>query len=145
MTGLCHVVEVMGHVGGEGSEAEIGAASEVEETEAGRIQIQVIEAEVSLPGEETGGLTEGLVSVVTPEEEETEEEHVVVVVTGVGGVVISGGVVEEVPPALSPAISGLTLIGLEGHVEQCAVRTDFIDLGSVFKMTVYWRLKSLNF
>ena len=29
MTGLCHVVEVMGHVGGEGSEAEIGAASEV--------------------------------------------------------------------------------------------------------------------
>ena len=88
---------------------------------------------------------QGLVSVVTPEEEETEEEHVVVVVTGVGGVVISGGVVEEVPPALSPAISGLTLIGLEGHVKQCAVRTDFIDLGSVFKMTVYWRLKSLNF
>ena len=29
MTGLCHVVEVTGHVGGEGSEAEIGAASEV--------------------------------------------------------------------------------------------------------------------
>ena len=29
MTGLCHVVEVMGHVGGEGSEVEIGAASEV--------------------------------------------------------------------------------------------------------------------
>ena len=29
MTGLCHVVEVTDHVGGEGSEAEIGAASEV--------------------------------------------------------------------------------------------------------------------
>ena len=57
----------------------------------------------------------------------------VVVVTGVGGVVISGGVVEEGPPALSPAISGRTLIGLEGHVEQCAVRTDFIDLGSVLE------------
>ncbi|XP_063682127.1 pre-mRNA 3' end processing protein WDR33-like isoform X2 [Bolinopsis microptera] len=97
-------------------------------------------AEVSLQGVEIGDLTEGLVSVVTPEEEETEEELVVVVVTGVGAVVISGVVVEEAPLALSPAISGLTLIGLERHVEQCAVRTDSIDLGSVFKMTVYWRV-----
>lgn len=140
MKGLCHVGGVTGHVEGEGSGAETGAASEVEETGADRIQIPVVGAEVSLQGVEIGDLTEGLVSVVTPEEEETEEELVVVVVTGVGAVVISGVVVEEAPLALSPAISGLTLIGLERHVEQCAVRTDSIDLGSVFKMTVYWRV-----